>query len=74
MSNKNMKNPCIPHHPRYICRGVKSKYIAKEGVGGTTPRTKTNNELTARVMNHADIHMPRSYVHMSIEAKRTQGT
>ena len=68
-----------PTPPPYICIVVKTKYVAKEGVikfyvEGTTPSTKTNNERTARVMNHAHIHMPRPYVQMSIDAKRKQGT
>ena len=74
MTNKYVTSPCIPHHPRYICIGVETKYVAKEGTEGATPQTKTNNETTARAMNHAYIHMPCPYIHMSIDAKCPQGT
>ena len=74
MTNKYVTARCIPHYPRYICIGVETKYVAKEGAKGTTPHTKINNETTARVMNHAYIQSPRPYIHMSIDAKRPQGT
>ena len=66
MPNKYVTNPCILHHPRYICSGVKTKYVAKEGAENTTPHIK--EKTTARVMNHAYIHIPRPYVHLSIDA------
>ena len=68
MSNKYVTSSCIPHHPPYICIGVETKYVAKEGAEGTTPHIKTNNETTARVKNHAYIHMPCPHVHMSTDA------
>ena len=74
MANKYVTSTCIPHHVPYICVGEKTKYVAKEGARGTTPQTKPNIQTTARVIKHAYIHEPRPYVHMSIDAKRPQGT
>ena len=74
MRNKYVTSPCMPDHPRYIGIGVQIKYFAKEGAKVTTPHTKTNNQTIARVVNHAYIHMPRPYIHMSIDAKRPQNT
>ena len=56
--DKANKPICAPHHPRYICIDVETKYVAKEGAEGTGPHTKTNNETTTRVMKDAYIHKP----------------
>ena len=74
MTNNYVTSPCIPHHPSYICIGVEINYVAKEGDEGTTPHTKTIIKTTAHDMNHAYIHVPRPYIHMSRDAKRPQGT
>ena len=55
---------CNPHHPRYICIGVETKYVTKEAEG--TTHKKTNNATTTSFTNHANMHIPRPYVPMSI--------
>ena len=64
--------PAPPPLHTDICIGVETKYVTRGAEGQR--HTKTNNATTTSVTNHANMHILRTYVPMSIETNTNTET